>query len=350
MPPYTKLPDADGRVMVHYGMMSPPNWGIVAATFDVAVYPNVKTAVRAMVQALTTIHAQHLEEGSAKLLHDHLFYRGQSNIENRLLPSLLRGPKHPRSPRQRYGIDGPPEALKHQGRWYEEIEGTRTIEESLEELPDAIVRQREALERAAIELAAPLAPFTGLDGFQRRAAVRHYGTIPSPLLDVSTSPEVAAFFATGGGSTPRAAGSIGLLWAIDLNFLGQLFDVRIGTVPGGLKTVLTPDFDSWGDNKKMFEEYGVMPASLEMRSVALPFGRPQAQHARFVSIAGSNDTQLSRKAEMTWWSIFERYAFAASAAFVQDGRTYENPDHNITADALLPAHDALEQAIQSAIT
>jgi hypothetical protein len=36
--------------------------------------------------------------------------------------------------------------------------------------------------------------------------------VPSPLLDVSIDPEVAAFFATGGGSpNPPPAGQIGVL-------------------------------------------------------------------------------------------------------------------------------------------
>jgi hypothetical protein len=351
MPPHTTLPDAEGQLLVQYSPMSPPNWGVVGASFHVFVYANAQIALKALVQALTTIHAQLLESGAAKLLHDNLLYRGQADSEARFLPSRLRGPRRQPSPRQRYGTDGPPEALKHHGRWYEEIEEFRTIEASIEELTDATLQERDELERMAIERASTIDRIASLDHFQRRAAVRHYGSIPSPLLDVTTSPEVAAFFATGGGgSAPPKPGSIGMLWAIDLNFLGQLFDVRIATVHGGLKTVLTPDFNSWGDNKKFFEDYGVQPAALEIRSVALPFGRPQAQHARFLSITGPDGAPLPRKTEATWWSILERYAFAASAAFLQDGNTYENAAHNITKAALLPDDEGLTNAVHAAVS
>jgi hypothetical protein len=52
---------------------------------------------------------------------------------------------------------------------------------------------------------------------------------------------------------------------------------------------------------------------------------------------------LPAKTELTWWSIIERRAYGC--AFIQDGRVYENPNHNITVDSLLPATEPLVKAL-----
>ena len=219
----------------------------------------------------------------------------------------------------------------------------RTIEDTMAEVPEGDLDRRDVLERAAVEQASQIPEVAALDPFQRRATVRHYNRVVSPLLDVSTSPEVAAFFATGGGSQTPTPGTIGMLWAIDLNFFQDLFSLKTTSIPGGKKTNMTEQQDKWGANKRLFEEYGILPTRLELTSVELPFQRPQAQHARFFSLAEENGEPLPPKTEFTWWSIIERRAYGW--AFIQDGRTYENPNHNITADSLCPVNEPLMKAL-----
>jgi hypothetical protein len=219
----------------------------------------------------------------------------------------------------------------------------RTIEESIAEVSEEDIYHRDALERAALERASRLPEVAALGVFQRRAAVRHYSGVLSPLLDVSTNPEVAAFFATGGASHLPTPGTIGMIWAIDLNLLEDLFSLKRISIPGGEQINMTQQRDTWGVNKRLFEEYCVLSTGLELALVELPFPRPQAQHARFFSLAQESGAPLSPKTELTWWSIIERRAYGC--AFVQDGGIYENPNHNITADSLLPATESLVRAV-----
>lgn len=362
MPPYTKLPRPEGQIYFSYNPMSPPNWDIVPFETHVFVYASIGVALQALLQAATTIQAQRLECGAAQLLSDHLHFRGQADVTHRLLPTRLRGLAHPTAVRQRQSVAAPPKVTfhgvefpsavfesgaedprNHLGDWFERDESLRSIEDSMAELPDNELRRRDDLEISALDRASRITDVAQLDTFRKRAAVRHYSGVPSPLLDVSTRPEVAAFFATGGGSHPVPAGRIGLLWAIDLNLLAGLFSLEIAPIPGGLKTTMTEQRDEWGDNKAMFEEYGVLPTRLELASVELPFARPQAQQARFFSIAAEDGRKLPLKTELTWWSIIERRAYAC--AFIHDGHTYENPRHNITTAALLPKDESLAIAL-----
>lgn len=362
MPPYTTLPRPEGHIYFSYSPMSPPNWGIVPFEIHVFVYPNVHVALQALLQAATTIQAQRLERGSAELLNEHLFFRGHSEVTQRLLPTRLRGPWRQPAARERFSVGAPPKVefrgvefpsaafdsggedpRNHWGDWFERVEPMRRIEDSMTELPEDELHRRDALECAAVERASQVPDIASLDPFRKRAAVRHYSRVPSPLLDVSTHPEIAAFFATGGASQPPKPGKIGMLWAIDLNFLADLFSLKTTSIPGGEKMSMTEQRDKWGDNKQMFEEYGVLPTRLELASVELPFRRPQAQHARFLSLAGEDGAPLPLKTELTWWSIIERWAYAC--AFIQDGHTYENPEHNITAAALWPDTEPLASAL-----
>jgi len=366
LPPYTKLPRPAGFIEYSYNPMSPPNWGIAASDFHVLVYPSVRIALQALLQATTTIQAQRLEEGTAVLLGGHLLFRGHSDVTQRLIPTRLRARWKEPAERERIPIGSPrtvkfgdielPEVAFRQvafdagsadprdefGDWYERIEPWRSIEESLEEV-QAELPERDEIERAALQRAAKLPQLKQLDPFRRKAVVRHYSKVPSPLLDVSTSPEVAAFFATGGASRPAIPGKIGMLWAIDLNFLADLFSLKITSIPGGELIRMTEQREKWGDNREMFEEYGVLPTQLEINSVNLDFHRPLAQHAQFVSLAGDGGAVLPPKTELTWWSIIERRA--AVCAFIQDGTVYENADKNITAAALWPDDDPLANAL-----
>jgi hypothetical protein len=341
--------------------MSPPNWGIVPFSIEISVYPDVRVALKALMQATTTIQAQRLEEGTANLLTNHLLFRGHSDVTQRVLPTRLRGPRRSPAARQRHSVMDPPKVRfngielpssafdaggndprDHWGDWFEKLR-MPSIDDSLADVREDELQHRDAHERDEIKRASRIPEVAQLDDFRKRAAVRHYSRVVSSLLDVSTHPEVAAFFATGGASKPPASGGIGVLWAIDVNFLAELFSVKTTTIPGGERTTLIEERDSWGDNKKMFEEFGVLPTRLEFDSVQLPFQRPQAQHARFLSLAGENGQALPGKTEFTWWSIVERRSCAC--AFVHDGRTYENPDHNITASALWPEHEPIATAL-----
>lgn len=360
MSPYTTMPKPEGHIYFSYNPMSPPNWGIVPFEIHVFVYANVRVALQALVQAATTIQAQRVERGSAELLSDHLLFRGHSEVTQRLLPTRLRGPWCPPAARQRFSVAAPPKIRFHGvefpsaaydsagenpryqwGDWFERVKPMRSIEDSLAEVSEDELCHRDTLERAAIERATQLPDLASLDEFRQRAAVRHYSCACSPLLDVSTNPEVAAFFATGGASHPPSAGTIGMLWAIDLNCLADLFSLKTTTILGGAgeKTVMTEQRNKWGDNRQMFEEYGVLPTRLDFTTVQLPFRRPQAQHARFILLAGEDERPLPPKTELTWWSIIERRAY--SCAFIQDGRSYENADHNITSAALWPKDESL---------
>jgi len=66
-------------------------------------------------------------------------------------------------------------------------------------------------------------------------------------------------------------------------------------------------------------------------------------YARFLALTGEDESSLPPKTEFTWWSIIERRAYAC--AFIQDGHTYENPNHNITAAALWPDTEPLASAL-----
>jgi hypothetical protein len=235
------------------------------------------------------------------------------------------------------------DARLYWGDWFERVEPMRTIEASMAEVSQEHIHGRDALERAAVDRASHLPAIAALGPFQRRAAIRHYCSMLSPLLDVSTNPEVAAFFATGGASQQPRPGTIGVLWAIDLSFFQDLFSLKRTSIPGGEKINITQQRDTWGVNKRLFEEYGVLPTRLELALVELPFPRPQAQHARFFSLADENGAPLPPKTELTWWSIIERRAYGC--AFIQDGRVYDNPSRNITADSLWPATEPLVKAL-----
>lgn len=103
MIPYTDLPRPEGHIYYNYSPMSPPNFGIVPSSFHVFVYRDIKIALQALMQAATTIKAQCLRHGDINLFSDDLYYRGQMEITDRLLPTRLRGQKR-EEPRQRFSL------------------------------------------------------------------------------------------------------------------------------------------------------------------------------------------------------------------------------------------------------
>jgi hypothetical protein len=345
MPPYTTLPLPVGTLKVSYNPLSPANWGIVWADIEILVYANVRVALQALLQSATTIHAQRLEKGAAALMSDHIYYRGHTDLTHRLLPTRLRPAHHTREEWQRWSLlDQSDEVREKQGDWIQEMKPRRSSEALLSNLPAEELCRRSEIEGNYIQRAEAISTCRGLSDFQTRAAVRHYSLAPSPLLDVSTNPNVGAFFATGGGSTVRPVlGSIGMLWAIDLNIFSDLFSFEIVSVPAGLKIRLLEMREEWGDNKRMFEDQGILPTAFEVTSVGLPFRRPTAQSARFFALTGEDTVELSAQTELAWWSIVERRAY--SCAFIQDGKVYTNTKQNITAEALLPTDEDLARAL-----
>ena len=345
MTAHTTLPRPEGHIKIGYDLMSPMNWGIVPADFHYFVYRDIRLALQAMQQVVTTLHLQLLEKGSAALLSDHVVYRGHHEVTDSLLPTRLRGKRQPPAPRMRYSVDGSEEARRHFGDWYEKVLGKRKVEDNLKEVSKVELGRRDNLEGQMVERAARLPEVASLTRFQKRAVVRHYSAAPSSMLDVSTDPKVAAFFATGGGSEqPAVAGGIGMLWAVDLNFLQGLFKFKKTLEPNGLTLRAEERRDQWGDNKQMFEEQDIMPVNLELAYVELPFRRPLAQRARFLSLNERDGAHLEQKTEVTWWSIIERRSFAC--AFIQDGKVYENADNYVTEAALLPEEEVLAAALK----
>ena len=362
MPPNATVPLPEGHIYFSYSPTSPPNWGIASYDIHVFVYPNIGVALEVLLEIAGAIKAQRSDRGTGDLLTGHLLFRGNFDVTQRLLPTHLRGPWRQPPPRERFSVADPPmvkvhgvnlpsvsfdpggaDARLYWGDWFERVEPMRTIEDSMADVSQEDIHRRDALERAAVERASQLPEVASLGPFQRRAAVRHYSRVLSPLLDVSTNPEVAAFFATGGASRAPMSGTIGMIWAIDLSLFQDLFSLKKTSIPGGEQINMTQQRDTWGVNKRLFEDYGVLPTRLELTLVELPFPRPQAQHARFFSLAEENGAPLPPKTELTWWSIIERRAYGC--AFIQDGRIYENPNHNITADSLSPATEPLVKAL-----
>jgi hypothetical protein len=362
MPPNTTVPLPEGHIHFSYSPTSPPNWGIASYDVHVFVYSNIANALEVLLEVAGAMKAQRSDRGTKNLLTGDLLFRGNSDVTQRLLPTQLRGRWRQPPPRERFSVADPPmvkvhgvnlpsvsfdpggaDARLYWGNWFERVEPMRTVEDSMAEVSQEDIHRRDALERAAVERASHLPEVASLGPFQRRAVVRHYSRVLSPLLDVSTNPEVAAFFATGGASHAAISGTIGMIWAIDLSLFQDLFSLKKISIHGGEQINMTQQRDTWGVNKRLFEEYGVLPTRLELALVELPFPRPQAQHARFFSLAGENGAPLPPKTELTWWSIIERRAYGC--AFIQDGRIYENSNHNITADSLLPPSEPLVNAL-----
>jgi hypothetical protein len=148
--------------------------------------------------------------------------------------------------------------------------------------------------------------------------------------------EVAAFFATGAGN-PVPAGQLGMLWAMDVNFLKQFFSMNVETLPEGWIITLNDRRDEWGDNKAILDEFGLLPGRFKIHAVELDLPRPRAQKGRFLSLEDEEGKPLPLVSEILWWSILERWL--APIGFIQDGSIYENKSRGITKDLLLPASD-----------
>ena len=300
MSPNTTLPRPEGHIYLSYSPTSPPNWGIASYYIHVFVYRNIHVALEVLLEVAGAIKAQRSERVIGDLLTGHLLFRGNSDVTQRLLPTHLRAPWSQPPPRERFSVADPPmvkvhgvslpsvsfdpggaDARLYWGDWFERVEPIRTIEDSMADVSQEDIHRRDTVERAAVERASQLPEIASLGPFQRRAAVRHYSCVLSPLLDVSTNPEVAAFFATGGASSAPAPGTIGMLWAIDLSFFQDLFLLKTTSIPGGEKINMTEPRDKWGVNKRLFEDYGVLPTCLELHGLSCLSTSPGATRTLF---------------------------------------------------------------------
>lgn len=233
------------------------------------------------------------------------------------------------------------EAREEYGDWLEEVKPMRTIEASLEEVSQETLASRDAAERVALQQATQLSEVSSLDSLSQKAVVRHYAGVPSALIDVSTDPEVAAFFASNGSHV--RTGQIGALWAIDLNLMATYLKFKIDKVGAVQKITLSDNREAWGVNKEILEDLNLPPIKFEIISVELPFKRPQAQKGKFLSILADDGSPLEARVEMTWWSLIERWSYMC--AFIQDGTTYENPKNNILRQLLLPEDEPVLKAL-----
>ena len=341
-------PRPEGFVQLSYDPTSPFQWGLAPLNYHVYVYRDVAAALSAIDHWVDRIwKKREAEAGTARAgVPLKILYRGQSEISLRLLPTLLRGPGPvPVPERPRYRVESQPggteEARQQFGDWFEEDPDFRSADSLLDRLSVEWLTQCGAGEERALALARQMPGIAGLDPFRQRAAVRHYSGAPSTILDVTTKPEVAAFFATGGG-LPRGAslpaGSLGMLWAIDLTFLAEFFDVSVEPVPGGRRIVLRQPKERWGDNHKMFADQGIPDVGLVFTDVALPLPRPEAQHAVFLSLTEVDGPELPIKAQLHWWSLIERWSYMTG--FIQDGRVFEDSAGGVTRSRLFPEDDA----------
>lgn len=334
---------AVGTIFVHYHPMSPPQWGMAPMLPNYSVYRNV-------FDALAAFKRFRLKDQRARDEPFPIFYRGQTDSRARLLPTRLRAAALTSTLEPKYGILDPTlpkqardEIRKVQGEWARDERPMRSAEEHAQLLSEERVRWFDEAERSATEEATRRSPsVAALDPFRRRAAVRHYTELASGLLDITEDPDVAAYFASAGA---KASGEecYGAIWAIDLNNLARFFNVERSEIPGGEKFTFTDRVAKWGDNRTWFEERGLVPVTFEIRNVTLPLARPTAQKGRFLNISAGDGSPLPLLAEVTWWSLIERWSYMA--AFVQTGVTYENST-GVTERELFPL-DAEHESLVS---
>lgn len=335
-----------GTVWVNYNPLQPVFWDLAPHNVHTYVYPDVKTAMSATRYWTNRIVAQRPANVSETLrdLETTLFFRGQPEFTYRLLPTRLRGAKRTMPTRQRFSIPSDTstaDAEKIQsvyGTWGERDPEIRSVDSILQsirpdELDDFARREHDATQTAVARFPA----IAALDGFGRRAAVRHYAGIPSGLMDFSSDIEVSAFFATGGGKPP-ARNTLGILWVLDLGMLFRFFEISIRSIAGGYEILLEDTRAKWGDNKKIFEDQNIPRLNARLTYVELPLPRPTAQKALFLELRSQDGKPLPPRDELIWWSLFERWAYPN--AFEQSGTCYEHAAAGISSAHLLPANDA----------
>lgn len=323
-------------------------YDLVPLAVDVLVYPQVELALDALSYWVEKIWAKRASSGrSAEPLFP-IFFRGQSDIGARLLPTLMRGqrpaPTPPERPRYATVDRADPNAekiIEQYGQWMEVCRPSRRADELMVRLTAQWMFDCGASEQAALARAVQFPEVAALDPFQQRATVRHYAEIPSLILDVTKDPKVAALFATGGWGSPGRtipAGRLGMIWGIDLNPLSDLFHTRVEDGPTGKRFILEKARD-WGINEKMFADQQIPTAQLVFSDIELPFARPKAQKGMFLTISDFEGRPLPIAAELHWWSMIERWAYPTG--FIHDGCVYEDPEAGITRGTIDPPDDPL---------
>lgn len=330
--------------MFDYNPMSPAQWGLVPLSVHTYVYRDITAAIAALDYWVQRIWSKRASDGEAPPteLPFRILYRGESDISTRLLPSLLSGPRpKPDQPeRYRYAIEGSDAVRNENGDWFEKDPEFRSADRLLDNLSAEWLSECGSRERDALNRAMQFPEIVALDPFRRLAAVRHYGGTPSPILDVTTSLKVAAYFASHSGSSNDSrtrAGKIGVLWAIDLTMLARLFKVKIANLPEGTAVTLTVPKKEWGDNEKMFADQSIPTVSVVFRDSRLPLPRPLAQKGAFLSFTREDGTFLPLRAQLHWWSLIERWSY--SCGFIHTGQGYTEEAENIATAALFPAAD-----------
>lgn len=345
--PDRNRPRPAGHVQFSYSPVSPMQYSLVPLGVDVLVYPRVELALEALSYWVEKIWAKRASSGRSAAPPFPIFFRGQSDIGARLLPTLLRGqgPAPPQPERPRYATVDPaaPDADKiyeQYGEWFE-TEQVHSADELMVRITAQWLFDCGRREQAALTRAVQFPEVAALDPFQQRATVRHYAEIPSLILDVTKDPKVAALFATGGWAPPDRTipvGLLGMIWGIDLNPLSDLFHTRIEDGPTGKRFILEKPKD-WGINKEMFADQQIPTAQLVFSDIELPFARPKAQKGMFLTIADIQGRPLPIIAELHWWSMIERWAYPTG--FIHDGRVYEDPEGGVTRRSIDPPDDPL---------
>ncbi|MGA8055032.1 MAG: FRG domain-containing protein [Burkholderiales bacterium] len=256
---------------------------------------------------------------SAPVLPRRFLFRGQADSRWAFLPSLFQG------------LDWGP------------LPWTR---QKLEQMRDAIVRRNAWTQRFTADLMAAsrsgavdpaIATFNPT---QQHLAARHY-SFPSDYLDFTTSPGVAAFFATT-NATPRR---IGILYALDIH---RLYDA-IGMASTGAR----PD----GSLEVMFPAYRIgLPGTdrsvvlqafrdLVFSMATVPLARVRAQSAVFLDVGTekgfSYDDPKCVFDEYWLWNALD--FISDKFLFRQSGARYEDADAKVTDSCLLLPDDPLDR-------
>lgn len=133
----SKPPRPEGAVYSKYNPMSPPTWDLAPFNTHVYVYKNIHVALEAMAFFMGVFRKKWARELPDRLVGETIFYRGQSEITQRLLPTRFRGPRVSPAPRTRHDIGASQEVREHEGDWIEQCHDSRSVDKSLIDLPPA---------------------------------------------------------------------------------------------------------------------------------------------------------------------------------------------------------------------
>jgi hypothetical protein len=260
----------------------------------------------------------------------HLFYRGHESIKYDVLPTLL--------------------------RLNRDRESTLTDICQRQQSLNAVLHRLDELSGTKSDFAF----LKDLSSAQREALARHYGC-PSSMLDVSTSIDVAAHFATRSAKRQAPEKDLGILFAFNLldilnlsgmtqsgptdNGVGYRF-TPIGRVSRQMLVFESPQRAHWENYDIYFSRERTFTLSFEF--VYVPgIHRIDVQQAAFFSAnyaigqEPENQQDSDPLAVVAAWEIIQ--AFSYKACFVQSGQAYTSflPDSN--GDCIYPADHVTNQ-------